>query len=171
MINRIAIIPRFNFIYFFSFLFFSSLSTPSSGQPDCLDVVKRIKKSQTVIFMPKEKTIVDSFTVFIKQLENQYETLSDTCKYYLASAYQWRSNFGYAKIGLSEDGLDDCLRALEIFEERGVNKFYKEKAYLHNTIGLYYQGLFDLTKHYFIFEKLLIYFRTQLTKSLYYKEK
>ncbi|MFT6002828.1 MAG: hypothetical protein ACI95T_001594, partial [Flavobacteriales bacterium] len=165
MTNRIAIIPRFNFIYFFSFLVLSFFSTPSFGQPDCLDVVKRIKKAQTIIFMPKAKTIVDSFTIFINYLEDQYETLPDTCRYWLASSYQWRSNFGYTKIGLSEEGLDDCLRALEIFEERRVDKFHKEKAYLHNTIGLYYQGLFDFDKALFHMRKAIDLFSDAVDKE------
>ena len=171
MTTRIAYVS-FRALFFIVCFFF--LSVQSLAQQDCMETVRKIQAAERFFGLTSSSTeIVEKFTPLINQLTEQYPVLSDTCKYWLASAYQWRSNLGYTKLGFSGDGLSDCLRALSIFGEIGKgDKFQEEKAFLHNTIGQYYQAFFDFDKALFHLKKAVnLFSKLEINKPILQREK
>ena len=151
LFRNIFAIRQYTFL-FFLFSSCTSFSSPTQANFDCLETVQKIKSAQNLNFVPTPEKAFNTLNPLIQILESQEKTLTDSCKYWLASAYQWRSNFAYAKMGLPNLGLEDCLNALAIFEQMNGN-YQKEKAYLHNSIGIYYQNIFDFDQALLHLEK------------------
>ena len=129
-------------------------SQKSHAQDACIETISKIQKFQKRIPVPAAEIVVEEMTFWIDQLKADYAKLPDTCKYWLGSALQWRADAGYTKLGFEEKGLADCEFGLTAFNSiDDKSKYRKEKAYLYNTIGLYYKDLRNYDKSKFYLEK------------------